>query len=123
MGFTPPSTTYDLTFEDGPLRGFTCSVKGMTWQEYLDNNTNREFATLFAQRLKSWNLTDENGAPVPTTQEGLAALEAGHLLVLVGKWVAAATDVSPFLPKPSSNGSNSLEQSLPMAPSSPNPSN
>ncbi len=68
----------------------------------------------FAKCLISWNLEDEEGDPVPATLEAVLAQETDFTLDIVMTWITTLTSVSSPLEKSSSNGDQSLEQSLKM---------
>lgn len=73
---------------------------------------------LFAARLKSWNLEDDDGKPLPATLETVRSLSNRTFLIMFRAWFRAMTDV-PTESSASSNGSKlSAEESLMMGQSS-----
>lgn len=79
-----------------------------------DSRINR----MFAERLHSWNLEDEDGKPLSPTQETINGLPNRTMTVMVREWFKVMTDV-PQNSVSSSNGTGQLaEESLGMARSS-----
>lgn len=69
----------------------------------------------FASRLVSWNLEDDDGAPVPATREGVGGQDVEFILAIVMAWMEAVAAVDTPLP----NGSRTMpptEASIPMEP-------
>jgi hypothetical protein len=74
----------------------------------------------FAACLVSWNLEDENGAPLPPTYEAITGLDDFDFVIdLVTTWLDAVSGVDNPLPQGSANGASALEASLPMETLSP----
>lgn len=80
-----------------------------------------ELADLLSRPILSWNLLDHAGEPVPVTPDALLYQDVQLLLHTAGALLTAAVGVSPPLSQPSSSGELSLEESIPMDVSSPNP--
>ena len=131
-GFRKKKTLYKLVFEDPDLDGLEVVGKGVSVDQLLElqrlqqtADTNAEDAEKVMRKLAnaidSWNLEDDDGAPVPCTFDGLKTQEMSFVLAIFSAWRQAVASV----PNPSPNGSNdggtSLEQSIPMEVSSPNP--
>jgi hypothetical protein len=123
MGFTPPSKIYVLQFEQ--YEGLEVKVSGTSAGGYLDLvglvdtasadiGKARPLLELFAQCLRSWNIEDEDGRPVPQTIEGLLSLELDFVLELAGAWTDAIAGVSADLKERSNSGMPSLVESIPM---------
>lgn len=74
----------------------------------------RELLELLAGALVEWNVTEEDGTPVPRTVEGLLSLDDDFNHDLIGSWLLALSAVPPPLDKPSPDGDPSLEQNIPM---------
>lgn len=74
---------------------------------------------LFLEAVIEWNLEYEDGTPVPTTVEGVLALEDPTLIKLAAaewrKRLITVPEDSP-LPAPSTASGSSVEGSIPMAP-------
>lgn len=66
---------------------------------------------LFTDRLISWNLEDEKGKPVPTTEKGVRSQERVWISRIINQWYKALAVISPPLSEPSTNGSQSEEGS------------
>jgi hypothetical protein len=75
----------------------------------------------FLGALVSWNLCDEDGAPVPATRDGLLTQEPAHVMRIVRAWQRAVSDVGAGLGKDSTGGPPSDLPSLTMEPLSPSP--
>lgn len=71
--------------------------------------------------ILSWDYEDENDQPIPATKDVLRSEDASMLMAIAKAWMNAATAVSGPLPQPSTDGGQSLEQSMPMEIVSENP--
>ena len=69
--------------------------------------------TMFAERLVSWNLDDENGRPVPADLAGVRSLDTDLFMAMFEGWFSGMTQVPKASSTPSSNGAD-LVASLPM---------
>lgn len=76
----------------------------------------------FSECLVSWNLEEDDDSPIPATLEGLRSLDIDLAMEIVNSWMDAISDVSPGKERPSPNGSQSVEASIPMEPLSPSQS-
>lgn len=63
-----------------------------------------ELFSLLSEGLVSWNLEDEDGAPVPTGMEGIEELELPFLLKVLNCWLENMTGVDEDLGKGSPSG-------------------
>lgn len=129
------SKLYHLKWEEGhELHGLEVTTRGLSVELMLNlagkaaalaegasTEGAQEVFQAFARRLVAWNLEDSDGAPVPATCESVMAQDMDIMLALILSWMEAIASVAPPLPAASSNGSSSLEGSLPMAPLSPSP--
>lgn len=72
---------------------------------------------LFAERLESWDLEEEDGTPIPTTLDGLLSLEPDTALDIVLSWadVLVSARGDGDLGKDSTSGEPFPEASIPMA--------
>lgn len=122
--------TYKLKWPEGhELHGLEVSMRGMSMDDLgtvvgLQDGVKEgkpgpellaPLIDVFARNVLSWNLEDEDGAPVPVTPATIAGEDSRMMLQVVMTWAESATSVAPPLPRPSSNGNPSLEASLPMA--------
>jgi hypothetical protein len=128
MAFVAKVKTYTLQFEEGhEFHGLEARVAGMTLGEFMEvteGGAETAAAALkrFADHLISWNLEDEHGNPVPTTEEALRQQDHDLVLALNNAWVqhvVGVHDADP-LPETSTSGAPSLEVSaIPMEALSP----
>lgn len=70
---------------------------------------------VFVRNVNAWNLEDEDGNPVPVTEETIRGEDSRMMLQVVMSWSESATSVAPPLPRTSSSGNPSLEGTIPMA--------
>lgn len=76
---------------------------------------------MFAERLVSWTLEDENDVAVPCTFEGVMSTDRELVMLVIRAWMTALKTVSRPLPLPSVSGGTSVEASIPMEALSENP--
>ncbi len=127
-GYRRERKAYRLVFEQYPglvVRTRSCSTETFLKITELEGqeitiDVAREQLHLFAEHLLSWNLLDEEtGLPVPATPEAVLAEDFDFVTELQLAWVEAVAGVSAPLAQPSSGGSPSLVESLPMDVASP----
>jgi hypothetical protein len=75
-----------------------------------------EMLALFADKLASWNLEDEDGAPVPADLDGVRGQDLDFIMEMVDAWMTAAAGVLPPLSSGSTDGGTPLAASIPMEP-------
>lgn len=73
-----------------------------------------ELTGLLAEGAVSWNLEEEDGAPVEFDREGVEDLELGQVMSIVGAWMDAMTGVDEELGKDSTSGEKFPGQPLTM---------
>ncbi len=61
---------------------------------------------LFAARLVSWNVTDDDGRPVPATHDGVMGQDFDQVLRIVMEWIQAVAGVAAPLARRSTPGGN-----------------
>lgn len=123
MGYQRP--LLKLVFKDPEFEGFECIARRLTFDEFeflsnfgdkkLSGDTEGEFA-LMADCIRSWNLENEKGEPVPISGPDIRAQDPPFVAALANAMLLACIRVAPPLPQPSSDGEPSLEQSIPMEP-------
>lgn len=118
-GFVAPRKTYLLTFAEPEFADLEIRLSGMTLGELLSSMSIQERYQLFASRLLSWNLTEEDGTVLPATMDGLNTLDPGFVNKICGAWITAVNGVAVPLDSESTSGEDSPEASIPMAVSSP----
>lgn len=127
MGYKRPTTVYLLKFADRDgLEVRACSVpvgRIMVLQEQATKlkdgdatafDEARELFAAFADSLRSWNLEEDDGAPVPATLPGVMSLEFGFAAEILLAWFEAIASVPGPLDRRSTGGSPSVELSIPM---------
>ncbi len=129
MGFTPPRTVYRLDFEGTDLDGLEVRMYGGNLGQAFDfaglvgvteRTATAEDVRLLLQQyaeiaghLKSWNIDDARGEPVPADLEG-KTLELKHVQAIAEAWQRAQVDVPGPLPSNSPDGPPDLLE-IPMA--------
>ncbi len=128
-GHRPEPKLYRLAYED--REGLQVTCKSLSIGSFLKiaklaggiDATNPEslkavgeLFDMFSKALVSWNVVDDDGAPVPTTVAGIETQDLDFILETVMAWVSAIADVAPPLPAASNSGATAQVPSLPMAP-------
>jgi hypothetical protein len=132
VGYRRPSKTYRLTFEDEPeLEVLARSVpigELLNVMELADKMTGapkkddvESLFTMFAGRMISWNLEEENGTPVPANAAGVLGQDFDFALKLILAWVQAVSSVAaPLVTTSTGTTANPMEAQIPMTtPASP----
>lgn len=132
MGYRRVKPVYVLKFEDPELAELEVRAKGASVGQLMKLMDLARFAVgghkftaedfkdlgglfeLFASKLISWNLEDEDGTPIPATVDGLNDQDMDFALDLVLAWVSAVIGVSAPLGQPSTDGTPFPEGSIPM---------
>lgn len=140
-GFQRPPKLYSLEFMEGTeLHGLVVKFRPLRYGDALERNVTldwlaedvepvdwmagmRRTAEAMASVLHSWNALDDDGAPVPTTFEGLCSLDQDMATSIVVGWALRVIGVSSPLDERSASGETSPELSIPMEPSSPSLAN
>jgi hypothetical protein len=120
MGYQPKRKIYKLDFTGTDYEGLEASVRGMTVGEELEldgKEMNSELLVkTLVERLDSWNVEDETGAPVPTTFEGVCTQDSAMVLAIISAVRTANSGVPDPLPQTSPSGEPSEVASIPMEP-------
>lgn len=125
MGYVRKKKVFVLNFEDEDLEGLVVKATTVSTEQLLeiegslsqikkvDKDKVREILSTFAKVLVSWNLEDEEGAPVPCSLDGLLGQDFEFVLAILYGWIEGVSSVAAPLDKKSSNGVKShLESSL-----------
>jgi hypothetical protein len=148
MAYVRKPTTYNVIFEEPhPLAGLTIKTKAMSAREFAafglrlaeaaevekagtDAEKLRQLGTLmdslekvremFAEKLISWDMEEENGEPTPATLEGVMLLDDKQFYGIVEEWLTAVGGVDDKTGKDSGSGEISRELSELMDPLSQN---
>lgn len=143
MGYKHQPKLYRLTFEEHPglevvtksisvgrmtkLMGMAARLqdKDLDVEDLTEEDAEAVEALFdgFAKALKSWNLEDEEGTPVPATREGVFDADFEFVFSLIGNWIEAVAGTPGDLGKGSNSGRPFPEVSLPMDVLSPSRSN
>jgi len=131
-GYVYPVKTFVLIFADPDMDGLKVEVSSVpsgvlleldrltdpqNWQGLTRAEQKpriSELYTLLAGAVQSWNLTDRDGEPVPTTVEGMWTQEWDLMRAIIWAWYHALIEVPAPLPRPSGDGGQSVEASIPM---------
>lgn len=126
MGYKRNPKIYRIAFaDDSDYPGLEVQLRSLSTAQFLaaDGRTAsnmREMVELFADRLVSWNLEDEEtSAPVPTTLEAVLAEDWTMIDDIFGEWLSAIRGVPAPLESSSPAGEISPEVSIPMEALSP----
>jgi hypothetical protein len=74
---------------------------------------------MFAEKLISWDMEEEDGSPTPATLDGVMSLDDQEFYGIVGEWMTAVGGVDESLGKDSGSGGTSPELSALMEPLQP----
>ena len=137
MGFKRGGTVYKLVWPEGDdNHGMEARMRGLSVAELMQlgklgdldltgaggQPTADAMAALdgilelFASKLVSWNLEDDDDQPVPTTLEGVRAQDLDFVMEMIDAWMTAAAGVAPPLSQNSTGGETFPVESLPMEP-------
>lgn len=125
MGFKKKPKRIRLHFEGDPeLDGFEAVLRGVNVGEYLDlmgmgevdRSSVPEMIRWFARSLISWNLEEEDGTPVPISEEAVFAEDQEFILRLANTWLEAMSGTPAPLDETSTGGEPSPVASIPMEP-------
>jgi hypothetical protein len=118
VGYRVKRKVYKLVFADEEMAGLEVVARSMTTGQLIELNGKDSGhgaqSDAFASALVSWNLEDEDGAPVPATLEGIRSLEVDFTLKIMNAWLDAVNGVSAPLDPSSSGGLPSVVGSIPM---------
>jgi hypothetical protein len=131
------SRTVKLTWAGGEFAGLEIRVRRISVRRYLDlaplldgqldtdtedgRKAALELLSEFGSLIRSWNLQDEDGEPVPCTAEAFLDQDPTFVREVLDQWAAAVAGVSAPLETPSSAGAPFPEGSIPMDVLSPSP--
>lgn len=129
MGFQVQHKIYHLKFADEEMAGLVASVRSTSMGNILrvaemdemdpthlskeDLSRLREIFDIFSKCLLAWN-AEEDGVPVPTTTEGLLSQDPEFVMSVIKAWTRAMTVPDAPLAKPSNDGEQFPEASIPM---------
>lgn len=124
MGYKRNPKIYKLVFDETTdYPGLEVQVKTITMGQLIAMRTGKQdddkdgtqvSVELLADRIVSWNLEDENGAPVPATLEAIYEEDDDLILGIINRWTDAVSAVRAPLQQSSPSGEPSLVESVPM---------
>lgn len=120
MGYRRPVKTYVLEFEDPEMHGLIVRARKASVKQLMEimdladavreKPTKEEINELFgvfADQIKSWNLEDEDGVPVPATLAGLISQDFEFVMPVIYAWIDAIQGVPAPLAQNSGDGAPS----------------
>lgn len=137
MGHQRKRTIYKLVFQD-EYEGMEVRARSMPLGKFMkmaklldldttaltstDVESMSELFALFVEVLIDWNLEDtveddegnEVVTPVPATLDGIMSLEIDEAMMIIVKYSDALGGIAAPLAQPSTDGSPSLEDGIPM---------
>ncbi|MFI9200156.1 hypothetical protein [Streptomyces sp. NPDC053048] len=125
MGFVKKPKRINLRFEGDPeLDGLEVTLRGLNVAEYLDvmglgeveAGSVPDMIKRFSRALVSWNLEDEDGNPVPISEDVVFAQDQDFIMRLAAAWIEALSGVPAPLDQSSPSGEPSPVVSIPMEP-------
>ncbi len=132
MGYVPKKKTYKLDFAGTEHDGLLVRIRGINTGQYMDllglksiaeedEDAQTKMLELMVDRLVDWNITEEDGTPVPCDLAGVRAQDLDLNLAIINAWQKAIADVPAPLPQGSPSGEPSPVASIPMEALSPSP--
>jgi hypothetical protein len=132
MGFRAKRKVIVLQFADD-LEGLEVRARSLSMAELLDLGDQiaalesgglaalsevRGLINQFAEHLESWNLEDEDGAPIPMTAEAVLGQDPGMVIEMVLAWAEGVVSIrkSDPLDPSSTDGTPSELSSIPTTP-------
>ena len=123
MGYKIPNHTLVLKFQDTSYEGAevecTASIpigKFIEWSDLIDKGKALHVFEPFGDvAIKSWNLEDDNGKPIPASGKSMIEnLDPAFASLILNSWMEAIQNPPDPLYAKSSNGNRSVEPSMPM---------
>jgi hypothetical protein len=115
-------TLYKLVFDDTTdFPDFEITLRSLSIKKFkelgskegeTDNENVIRTARFLAGQMVSWNREDEDGSPLPPTEDSLLDEEPKLIFAIVNKWTEAVAGVSAPLESDSSSGEISPVESL-----------
>lgn len=133
MGYKRPARIYTIVdWPDEDMAGLEVKARSVKLKKFIEfgrlmSNAKAASAedaeeaitnlvSFFAKALVSWNLEDDDGAPVPATYDGLIEQDNDFVMRIIFAWMQIVGGAPGPLGKPSTDGETSLVASLPMEP-------
>lgn len=129
MGYKRPQTVYKLVFDDheglevraasvpiGRLIEVSAQAEKLREGDADSFESVADLFALFGESLRSWNLEEDDGSPIPATVDSVMSLEFGFAAAILVAWFDAVGGVPAPLERRSTSGVPSEELLIPMAP-------
>jgi hypothetical protein len=111
-GYKRERRTYIMEFTDPEYEGLEIKVRSIPIRNLqhlmsLDPNAAdvkvraeaiNQLMCAFAEALVSWNMTDENGEPLPTTLEYIESEDVDFIMTCIAQWMNAVSRVDDASP-------------------------
>jgi hypothetical protein len=121
VGYVPKRKKYHLDFAGTDLDGLEVTLHGLSFGEFLevqalkgvadgDKEDSTRLMERFVSHLVSWNITAEDGTPVPPTAEAVNELDIDLVLAVIAAWLRGISGVSAPLENGSTSGQPSQEE-------------
>ncbi len=112
MAYKRERRVYVMTFDDPEYEGLEIRVRSIPIREFhsllaLDPESKdsavraesiNKMLFAFAEALVSWNMTDENGSPLPTTLEYVESEDVDFIMMCITEWMQAISKVNDASP-------------------------
>lgn len=124
MGYKRERRTYVMEFADPEYEGLEIRVRSIPIREltYLMSlnpeaaegeeraSSINKLMSAFAEALVSWNMTDENDQPLPTTLEYIESEDADFVMTCIAQWMKAMSQVDDASPLDSNSEPGPTEE-------------
>lgn len=111
-GYKRERRTYVMEFEDPEYEGLEIKVRSLpirNLQHLLSLNPEsddpkqraesiNQMMCAFAEALVSWNMTDENDDPLPTTLEYIESEDVDFIMTCISQWMKVVSQVDDASP-------------------------
>jgi hypothetical protein len=112
MGYKRERRTYIMEFADPEYEGLEIKVRSIPIRELtylmgLDPESEdpavrvssiNKLMLAFAEAIVSWNMTDENDQPLPTTLEYIESEDADFVMTCIAQWMKTMSQVDDASP-------------------------
>src|SRR4030095_1276998 len=123
MAYRRERRTYIMEFADPEYEGLEIKVRSIPIRELTDlmaldpeaedpvirASSIDKWTAAFAEALVSWNMTDEDDQPLPTTLEYIESEDADFVMTCIAQWmkvISRVNDASPL------DGNSTLGQTM-----------
>lgn len=130
-GYKRERRVYVMAFADPEFEGLEIKVRSIPIRELkhlmmLDPESEDakarasaidQLMCAFAEALESWNMTDENDNPLPTTLEYIESEDVDFIMMCIAQWMKVISRVDDASPLASNlqPGQQTLEQPSPLS--------